>query len=284
MKIEQAFSLSEIQDEFAIWTRFVRPELRLPGNVFAICEHGFTEVLNNAIDHSGGKNVLIRGEHNDSGTILEVEDDGVGVFGRLRAHFGFDSDTHALIELVKGKLTVAPQAHSGEGLFFSSKFFDRFVIESGELSVSFYEDRCEARNIPRRPGSLIRMEIANDSPRTTTQVFDQFCGGDDYAFYKTRFFLSLAAFEGNLLSRSQAKRMVARFEKFSEVELNFAGIEHIGQAFADELLRVWPLAHPQTRLLVGKANDAVLNMVKHVRGRKDLPQAEDSASHQAERL
>ena len=271
-KFEQRFSLDAMQDEFTIWTQIVKPSLRLPPNVLDICLHGFTEVLNNVIDHSQGKSVTIRGQQADASTIFEIEDDGVGVFGRLRAYFAFDSDIHALIELVKGKLTVAPQAHTGEGLFFSSKMFDQFIIESGELSVSFAENECEVRNIACRQGTLIRMEIANNSARTTKQVFDQFCGGENYAFNKTRFFLTLAAFEGSLVSRSQAKRVAARFEKFGEVELDFASVESIGQGFADELLRVWPLTHPQTKLLVTNANDAVLMMVGHIKGRQDLPQ------------
>lgn len=275
MKIEHLFPLDVKQDEFGIWTQFAKPALRLPPNVLGICEHGFTEMLNNVIDHSQGHAVTVRGEQTETTTAFEVEDDGVGVFGKLRNFFGFDSDLHALMELVKGKLTVAPQAHTGEGLFFSSKLFDRFVIESGELSVSFANDRCDVRIIPHRLGTLIRMEIANDSTRTTTQVFDQFCGGDEYAFYKTRFFLSLAAIEGNLVSRSQAKRVAARFEKFAVVELDFSGVESMGQAFADELLRVWPLAHPQTKLLVAHANEAVQKMVGHVQGRKDLPHVDD---------
>lgn len=272
MRIEKQFPLDVRQDEFSIWTRIVKPSLCLPINVLGICEYGFTEILNNVIDHSEGRNVTIRGEQNDTTTRFEVEDDGVGVFEKLRTHFGFDSNIHALIELVKGKLTVAPQAHTGEGLFFSSKIFDRFVIESGDLSVSFTDDHCDVQSVAHRNGTLVRMEIANDSPRTTAQVFDRFCGGDDYVFYKTRFFLSLAAIEGNLVSRSQARRVADRFEKFSEVELDFAGVENIGQAFADELLRVWPLAHPKTKLLVANAGGAVLRMMTHVKGRSDLPQ------------
>lgn len=277
MKIEKQFSLETTQDEFGIWTQLAKPVLRLPENVLTICEHGFTEMLNNVFDHSQGRSVTVRGEQDDVLTVFEVEDDGIGVFGKLRNFFGFDSDLHALMELVKGKLTVAPLAHSGEGLFFSSKLFDRFVIESGELSVSFANDQCDVRSIPHRQGTLIRMEIANDSPRTTKQVFDRYCGGDGYSFYKTRFFLSLAAFEGSLISRSQAKRVAVRFEKFGEVELSFAGVESVGQAFADELLRVWPLAHPQTKLQVVDAGAAVLKMVGHIKGRNDLPQVADDS-------
>lgn len=88
----------------------------------------------------------------------------------------------------------------------------------------------------------------------------------------TRFFISLAALEGNLISRSQAKQVAVRFEQFSEVELDFTGVESLGQAFADELVRVWPITHPQTKLLVVNANDTVLKMISHIKGRIDLPQ------------
>ncbi len=272
MKLEKYFPLDTVKDEFRVWTQLAKPELRLPANVLYICEYGFTETLNNVIDHAQAQNLIIRGQQDTMSTVFEIEDDGIGVFAKLRTHFGLDSDIHALIELVKGKLTVAPEAHSGEGLFFASKMFDRFVIESGELSVSFTHDQCEVRNVAPRQGTLIQMEIANDSPKTAVQVFNHFCDTEALIFYKTRFFISLAALEGNLISRSQAKRVAVRFEQFSEVELDFTGVESLGQAFADELVRVWPLIHPQTKLLIVNANDTVLKMISHVKGRIDLPQ------------
>lgn len=89
---------------------------------------------------------------------------------------------------------------------------------------------------------------------------------------KTRFFVSLASFESELTSRAQAKRIVARFESFEEVELDFGGVNHIGQAFADELVRVWPLSHPNTRVNITNAGELVAKMLSHVVGRADLPQ------------
>lgn len=273
MKIDKLFELSTVRDEFRVWTQLAKPELELPQNVLSICEYGFTEVLNNVIDHAMANHVAVRGEQGRDRTVFEIEDDGAGLFARLKNHFHLDSDLHALIELVKGKLTIAPEAHSGEGLFFASKMFDRFVIESGELSVVFEGNRCAAKTVSPRAGTLIRMEIANNSPRTTQEVFNQFCDTVEFAFYKTRFALSLAEMEGNLISRSQAKRVASRFEMFNEVELDFSGVSSVGQAFADELLRVWPLAHPHTRLETLNANESVLRMISHVSHRGDLPQA-----------
>lgn len=278
MKIAKTLPVWLVRDEFRIWTQLVAPGLSAVDNVRNICEYGFTEILNNVIDHSGGQNVTLNCEQEGNVVRFEIEDDGVGIFSKLRSFFDLDSDLHALIELVKGKLTVAPEAHSGEGLFFSSKMFDRFIIESGELSVVFEGDQCLVKSIPHRFGTAVRMEIASDSPRTSNQVFSRFCDSEELMFYRTRFLVSLAALEGNLVSRSQAKRVATRFENFSEVELDFSGVNSVGQGFADELFRVWPMKHQHTRLVPTHANEAVRSMLSHVAGRKDLPQPGNAPS------
>lgn len=274
MRVEHRFSTDTVKDESRVWAQWIAPQLQLPRNVFGICQYGFTEMLNNVIDHSRGRSVRICCTQDDGQTVLEVEDDGVGVFASLRQHFGFDSDIHALINLVKGKLTVAPQAHSGEGLFFSARMFDQFVMTSGELEASFEAGagQCQVRAVPAHEGTHIRMVIANDSPRTAQGVFAQFTDPDELTFCKTKFFVSLATFEGELISRSQAKRVVTGFERFSQVELDFGGVDQVGQGFADELVRVWPLAHPDTRLKILNAGEAVMKMLRHVVQRTDLPQ------------
>jgi hypothetical protein len=54
-------------------------------------------------------------------------------------------------------------------------------------------------------------------------------------------------YEGeSLMSRSQARRLMNRFDRFSEVVLDFTGVNFIGQGFADEIFRVFAnaiLAH-----------------------------------------
>lgn len=84
--------------------------------------------------------------------------------------------------------------------------------------------------------------------------------------------IASTALEGGLTSRAQTKSLAASLEGVSEAELDFKDVDGIGQAFADELLRVWPLHHPETRLRLTNANPHVLQMAKHVQGRKDLPQ------------
>lgn len=276
MLIDRQLPFETVKDEFLVWAKLIAPGLNLPVHVFSICHYGFIEMLNNVIEHSVAANVSIRCDHNYLQTEFEIIDDGIGVFEKLKSHFDLASDVHALMELVKGKLTVAPEVHPGEGIFFSSKMFDRFMIESGGLSVVFENDACSVHAIDNQRGTRFSMKIANNSNRTTQDVFSRFRDPNDLTFYKSKFFISLAAFEGELTSRSQAKRVVARFEDFKEVELDFAATDDIGQAFADELVRVWPLVHPSTRLRIVNAGESVKKMLKHVMGRSDLPQPKNA--------
>jgi hypothetical protein len=79
--------------------------------------------------------------------------------------------------------------------------------------------------------------------------------------------LRLAQYEGEkLVSRSRAKRVGNRFERFKRVELDFAGVSDIGQAFADELFRVFAAAHPQIRITPINTEPAVAQMIRRAVG------------------
>jgi hypothetical protein len=74
--------------------------------------------------------------------------------------------------------------------------------------------------------------------------------------------VALARAEGEkLISRSQAKRILARVERFREVVLDFEGIDSIGPAFADEMFRVFASRHPQVSMLPIRANPDVSRMI-----------------------
>jgi len=63
-----------------------------------------------------------------------------------------------------------------------------------------------------------------------------------------------------LISRSQAKRLIARFDRFKTVFLDFDGIQEIGQAFADELFRVYAEEHPAVKLIPQNMTDQIERM------------------------
>jgi len=264
-------------EEDCVWSRDVAPLLRgLPTNLIDICQHGLTEMVNNAIDHSSGSHLRVYVDRTREIVTLMVSDDGVGIFRKITAALALPDERLALLELSKGKLTTDPRRHTGEGVFFTSRMFDRFQIASGELV--FDHDDAEADDLldaiaPRyaRRGTTVLMEITAKSRRTAKQVFDKFSSGpDDYAFAKTVVPVRLAKVgDENLVSRSQAKRLMQRVERFKTVVLDFAGVASIGQAFADEVFRVFANAHPGIELVPMHATPTVQQMIRRAQVARD---------------
>ena len=65
-----------------------------------------------------------------------------------------------------------------------------------------------------------------------------------------------------LMSRSQAKRVLSRFEQFRNVMLDFEDIDSLGQTFADEIFRVYAKVHPQVKLEHRNAGAGVARTIK----------------------
>ncbi len=258
--------------EDVVWTRDIRAVLgALPDNVLAIWHYGFTEMLNNAIDHSVGTRVFVQVRKTATTTEIVITDDGVGIFKKIQAAFGLLDERHSVLELAKGKLTTDPSRHTGEGIFFASRMFDSFVILSGGVHFSHEFESAEdwiLENEATSSGTWVRMKLNNHTARTTKLIFDQYASGDDYGFTKTVVPVRLAQYgDDQLISRSQAKRLLTRVELFKTVILNFKGVEMIGQAFADEIFRVFALRHPEIRLVPIETSPEVEKMIERaVRG------------------
>ncbi len=262
----QDFAIEPGLVEDIVWTRKVRDVLGdLPENVLDVWQYGFTEIFNNAIEHSGGSRVGVGIEVNSAAAKMVVYDDGYGIFKKIQGAMGLLDERHAVLELSKGKLTTDPEHHTGEGIFFSSRMFDYFAILSGDVFFSHYIDKendwiLELNDVSN--GTTVVMEIGNRAPRTTKEVFDEFSSGDDYGFTKTVVPVRLAQYGSDrLISRSQARRVLARVELFKTVLFDFAEIENIGQSFADEIFRVFALQHPDMKLVPINFNTEVKQMI-----------------------
>lgn len=257
--VDIAFRIEGItrsSSEDAVWRFRLRPHLRgLSNNVLNICQYGFTEMFNNIIDHSLSDDAVVSLRQNCLSITMEVADSGIGIFEKIQRDFGLPDPRSALMELSKGKLTSDKRRHTGEGIFFTSRMFDCFSIGSGRL---FYlrersddDDWLIETDDLHEPvvGTAVRMAIATDADWTMREVFARY-EGDDVRFRKTHVPIKLGNYPGEqLVSRSQAKRILARFEQFSEVLLDFQGVEEIGQAFADEIFRVFRHDHPDIRIV-----------------------------------
>ncbi|MDB6000830.1 MAG: hypothetical protein JWP52_2529 [Rhizobacter sp.] len=269
-KIGKGYKLAGL-DEQQAWENDFSPFVELKPNVKNILNIGFTEMLNNAIEHSAGTFVFCSVRVEQNLVFLTITDDGVGIFKKISVALDLPDQRLALLELSKGKFTTDPKNHSGEGVFWTSRMFDNFEILANGLEYrhdsSERHDWLEEDGRPEQSrGTVVFMNISPDSDRTARDVYDAYTGApDDFAFSKTVVPLILARLgDENLVSRSQAKRLTARFDQFLTVHLDFKGIEDVGQGFMDELFRVYASDHPMTQLVPVNMTDAVERMYKRV--------------------
>lgn len=267
LRWDKRYELGAALSEDVVWRRDVAPLLgKLPENVLSIWHYGFTEMLNNVVDHSGASYVVVAVTKTAASTTIEVYDNGIGIFKKIQAALNLDDERHAVLELAKGKFTTDPANHSGEGIFFSSRMFDEFDILSGEVYFSHEFEKREDWILQRGPsrggGTLVTMKLHNHTARTMKKVFDKFTSDEDYGFTKTVVPVKLMRYgDDNLVSRSQAKRLLGRFDRFKVVMLDFSGIASIGQAFADEVFRVFRAKHPEVELVPIHASSEVRRMI-----------------------
>ncbi len=254
-------------DENRVWLSDIKPHLdryELPPNVMDICHYGATEMLNNIPEHAAADKYYGVVSVNALSVTILVADDGIGIFKKLKEEFGLAEPREAIIELSKGKLTTDEQHHTGEGIFFTSRMMDSFSILSGNLFLATRRGEdwlLESRE--QVAGTGIEMKINRSSDRTTEEVFEKYTSLDEFAFTKTVVPVALLAGEDMaVFSRSQAKRLVWRFERFKEIILDFRGVRTIGQAFADEVFRVFANSHPDISLSWVYANRWVERMIK----------------------
>ncbi len=224
-----------------------------------------SEMLNNAIDHSGGRTIEVSLSVREHEIELVVSDDGIGAFERVREAFGLENHVQAAAELTKGKVTSMADRHSGEGIFFSSRVARRFELRANGHALivdAQLEDTAVLATSPSE-GTRVRVVLARPPTRTLRQVFDAF--SEDFAFVRTRTIVKLFGLGRDFLSRSEAKRLLHGLERFHHIVLDFRGVPGVGQAFADEIFRVWARAHPGSLLDPVDMNDDVRFFVERAR-------------------
>lgn len=222
-------------------------------------------MFNNALEHSGSSLIHVEMEKTAASAEISICDNGIGIFRKIQAAADLLDERHAVLELAKGKFTTDPVNHSGKGIFFSSRMFDDFAISSS--GVHFFhgfngkEDRT-GQSGTAAGGTTVRMKLGNHTFRTTKEIFDKFSVDEDYGFTKTIVPVKLAEYgDDNLLSRSQARRLLARIERFKMVVFDFAGVASVGQAFADEVFRVFFKRHSDIEITSGNTVQEVKRMI-----------------------
>jgi anti-sigma regulatory factor (Ser/Thr protein kinase) len=256
-------------DEAAVYDRLgnsVNLKAQVRPNVEAIVRYAFTEMLNNAIEHSHSPRGRVRLRLNPAEVSFEVRDAGIGIFHSIRSKFRLEDEQAALLELVKGRTTTMSERHSGEGIFFTSRVADLFRLRSHRIGVEWNRARGDVFVSQERflPGTWVEFVVERGTRRRLEAVFAAFAPPDsDFRFEKTRVLVKLL--QAQFVSRSEAKRLLANLERFREVVLDFKHVKAIGQGFADEVFRVFVAAHPDTRVVAENPNRVVDAMIRHVR-------------------
>jgi len=242
--------------------------------VYRAFSYIFTEMLNNVIEHSEATLAMICFEINAYCVNCKIFDNGIGIFEKISKSMNLSEKKFAILELAKGKFTTDPNSHTGEGVFFSSKIADRFCIESDNLLFLGAHNDDEREYIFDTPkefsdiGTMVDFDIVLSRTEEVDEIMNKYTNApDDYGFSKTVIPVKLLEYKEEnpiFVSRSQAKRLYARFENFEYILLDFEGVSHIGQGFADELFRVFQNTHPSSCINYINANASIESMIKHV--------------------
>ncbi len=158
-----------------------------------------------------------------------------------------------------------------EGIFFTSRIMDRFAAIS-EKTVFTHDKYDEwqtsldgtfsVSDDESNHGTAIIMLLSNFTRKTSKEIFDKYADVEG-GFKRTRIPLK-NIYETYPVSRSQAKRLSHRLESFEEVELDFYGVDEIGQGFAHELFVKYARLHPEIKLTPVHTNKTIDNMIRHV--------------------
>ena len=248
------------------------PQLKkLPENVRSIFTFAFSEMFNNAIEHSGSKLISVEVIVREKFLSFIVNDAGVGVFRNIMKKKSLKSEIEAIQDLLKGKTTTMPKSHSGEGIFFTSKAGDVFTLDSfGQMLIvnNLSRDISARTTSATKRGTRVIFKINTDSNRHLNDVFKKYTNlndSSDYGFDKTEIRVKLFTSGGVHISRSQARRILEGLDKFRVVLFDYESVPLVGQAFADEIYRVFQKRHPDIRLENENMTESVRFMVERAR-------------------
>lgn len=242
--------------------------LGLKDNVRSIFNYTFSEMLNNAIEHSKSEKVSVNVFKSKKELVFFVEDFGIGVFRNIKEKKKLKSELEAVQDLLKGKTTTQPQLHTGEGIFFTSKVADSFALES--FSVRLIIDNkikdIFVSNLKKKyEGTKVIFIVSLNSNVHLADIFRKYqTNQDTMAFDKTEVKIKLYTMGTIHVSRSQARRILHGLHKFRSIIMDFDKVPMIGQGFADEIFRVYQSRHPEIKITPVNMNEAVEFMINRV--------------------
>ncbi len=270
-----SFKNNGTNGEDYIYSQFISKHIAFKKNVNSIWNYAFTEMMNNAIEHSGAENIFVAVYQNCLDTQILIKDDGIGIFRKIQAFMKESkNETVSLRECVSllfaGKFTTAKQYHTGEGIFFTSHIMDEFIIYSDDnfftrnnFSSAQIENSDLHSLMKMEQGTVVSMTLGNNTKKALSEVFNTFAPVEE-GFIKTTIPVAHMFAGGNPVSRSEARRLLGCVALFNDIVLDFSGVEEIGQGFAHELFVLGKQKHPHINLKTVNACKSVEDMIKRV--------------------
>ena len=259
---------SKERSEDRIYNRDIAPLLEeLPFGVQKIWRYAITAMLNNAMEHARASAIVVVVNRSRLSTIVGVLDNGVGIFRRIQQQQREETGevittAEAASLLYSGGYTSLPEAHAGQGIFFTSRLMDHFAIRSDmELFTLSGEDAEEEGGTERFRGTAVQMALANDTTRDLGEIMARYIDPEE-GFVRTEIPVARFFCGGYPVSRSEARRLGDILEGFAVAELDFSDVEEIGPDFAHELFSVIARQSADLYLKVINANERVAAAIR----------------------
>jgi len=251
--------LKQIKDNTGIY-------INQKNNIIDILDYCFLEILNNAIEHSQSKNINIKFEKNNNVFKFKIIDTGIGIFNNIMLKKNLSNQLEAVQDLLKGKQTTSPKKHSGEGIFFTSKLADVLTIESSTKKLIFNNliNDIFINEIKKTTGTKVTFTLSLNSKNNLEKIFKKYTD-DSFSFSKTHVVVKLYEMDNKYISRSQARRIVSGLNKFKTITLDYKNIKTIGQAFADEIYRIWQKNNPNIKIINKHSNENIDFMINRAK-------------------
>jgi len=130
LSLKKEYQLSSIEEDavFNDLSFVLNFKKRLNERTLNIVRYAFTEILNNAIDHSKSEKCIVEILLDQYNFQFVIRDFGIGVFFSIYNKYDLADENAAVGELIKGKTTTMSERHSGEGIFFTSKSADEMQL------------------------------------------------------------------------------------------------------------------------------------------------------------
>ncbi len=265
-----------------VYSQFISQHIQFKKNVNSIWNYAFTEMMNNAIEHSEAESISVGIFQDHLETQIIIKDDGIGIFKNIQKFMKESKNEIVSLRecvslLFAGKFTTAKQYHTGEGIFFTSHIMDEFIIYSDDnffTRNNFTSSQIEDENLHNfmnmNNGTVVRMTLNNNTKKILSEVFNTFAPVDE-GFVKTSIPIAHMFAGGNPVSRSEARRLLGSVSVFTDINLDFNGVEEIGQGFAHELFVLGKQKYPHINLTITNISKDVEDMIKRVINTSNLP-------------